>query len=146
MKPLSQSDIKEIAEQMDCGMRCFCNTKTNKLLFLPADLEFEDDAAQFWQDEIEELDSQPLIYQEIERPESHDSFKMMREFANSDFIDKSFQEKLSNILEMRKPFANFKICIDTSHYREDWFSFKNNWMQNWVKDQLDGNLAIDNAE
>jgi hypothetical protein len=146
MKLLSQSDIKEIAEQMDCGMRCFCKTNTSKLLFLPADLEFEDDAAQFWQDEIEELKNQPLNYLEIERPESYDSFKMMREFANSAFVDKRFQEKLSNILEMRKTFANFKICIDTSDYREDWFTFKNNWMQNWVKDQLDGNLATDNAE
>jgi hypothetical protein len=47
---------------------------------------------------------------------------------------------------MRKPFANFKMCIDASDYREDWFSFKNNWMQKWVKDQLDNNLALDDAE
>lgn len=146
MNPLKQSEIKEIAEQMDCGMRCFCSTKTNKLLFLPADLEFEDEAAQFWQDEINELNSQPLVYQEIEKPESYDSFKMMQEFANSAFIDRRFQEKLSTILERRKPFANFKMCIDTSDYREDWFSFKNNWMQKWVKDQLYSNLTLDDAE
>lgn len=124
----------------------FLQHQYQQAIVLPADLEFEDDAAQFWQDEIEELKNQPLNYLEIERPESYDSFKMMREFANSAFVDKRFQEKLSNILEMRKTFANFKICIDTSDYREDWFTFKNNWMQNWVKDQLDGNLATDNAE
>lgn len=141
MKILSESQIKEIAGQMDCGMRCYHNTKTNKLLFFPVELDFEDeDNAEFWQEDIEELENEATNYLEVEKPESHDSFSMMQEFANSTSLDTKFQDKLITVLEMRKPFANFKTCIDNSDYREDWFRFKSNWMQKWVKDQLKMNL------
>jgi hypothetical protein len=138
MKSLSSSEIKEIAEQMDCGMRCYHNIKTNKLVFFPADLEFDDDyAAEFFQDDINELQNNADDYHEIEKPESRDSFQIMEDFANSAQIDERFRVKLQTVLELKKPFANFKTCIDNSDYREDWFSFKSNWMQKWVKDQIE---------
>ena len=143
MKPLTQSEIKEIVEQMDCGMQCYRNIKTNKLLFFPADLDFDSDFAEFWQDEIDELENEFGDYQEIEKPESHDSFRSMEEFASSNIIDEKFKDKLSTVLQQKKPFANFKICIDNSVYREEWFSFKNNWMQKRIKDQLETDLEFD---
>ena len=140
MKQLAPSEIKEIAEEMDCGMRCFHNKKSNKTLFLPAELDFEfefDDETEFWQDEIEELKNNKSDYTEIEKPNSNDSFKMMEEFASSDKIDSELKENLLQILQLKKPFANFKNLIDNSDFREEWFAFKSNWMQNWVKNQLD---------
>jgi hypothetical protein len=65
---------------------------------------------------------------------------MMREFANSDLIGKKFQEKLLIVLELKKPFANFKISIDNSDFIEEWYSFKNIWMQKWIKDELESDL------
>jgi hypothetical protein len=64
----------------------------------------------------------------------------MREFANSDLIGKKFQEKLLIVLELKKPFANFKISIDNSDFIEEWYSFKNIWMQKWIKDELESDL------
>ena len=65
---------------------------------------------------------------------------MIQEFANSDLIGKKFQEKLLIVLELKKPFANFKISIDNSDFIEEWYSFKNIWMQKWIKDELESDL------
>jgi hypothetical protein len=140
MTPLNQSEIKEIADQMDCSMRCYRNIKTNKLLFFPDALDFDDDPDDFWKEEIDELENHIDNYREIHKPESRESFKMMREFANSDLIGKKFQEKLLIVLELKKPFANFKISIDNSDFIEEWYSFKNIWMQKWIKDELESDL------
>jgi trans-aconitate methyltransferase len=137
MKQLAPSVIKEIAEQMDCGLRCFRNKQSNNLVFLPAELDYENDEDEYWQNEIDELANNNADYTEIEKPDSNNSFKIMEEFANSNLIDSKLKDNLLQILQLKKPFANFKNLIDNSDFREEWFAFKSNWMQNWVKNQLD---------
>ncbi len=137
MKSLTQTQIKEIAENLDCGMKCYLNIETNQLLFYPEMLDFDDeDHAQYWENEVEEMTTNFSSYQEIEKPNSAKSFTIMEDFADSHPLDPAFRIKLKTVLELKKPFANFKICIDQSDYRNDWFEFKNNWMQNWVQSQL----------
>ncbi len=46
------------------------------------------------------------------------------------------QNKLSNALERRKPFANFKNLIDNSDYRHDWFDFKQSCLEEHVYETL----------
>lgn len=38
MSHLDKSKIKEIAENLDCGLNCYWNIKTNAILFLPEEL------------------------------------------------------------------------------------------------------------
>jgi hypothetical protein len=140
MKPLNQSEIKEIAEDLDCSMRCYRNLKTNRLLFFPDALDFDNDPDDFWKEETDELENHIDYYREIHKSESRDSFEMIQEFANSDLIGKRFQEKLLIVLELKKPFANFKICNDNSDFKEEWFSFKSVWLQRWIKDELESDL------
>jgi hypothetical protein len=72
--------------------------------------------AECWQDEIDTLANNPKDFIEIEAPESRDSFRIMKEFTNSSVNDTIYQNQLFNILENRKPFANFKNSIENSSY------------------------------
>lgn len=133
MISISLEQIKEISDQLEMGFQCYYNIKNNQLIFFPKDLDPDDEMAEFWQDELDALDKNPKDFIEIEAPESHDSFKTMKEFTNCVVNDPIYQKQLFKILENSKPFANFKNSIDNSSYREDWFLFKNNWMQKWVE-------------
>ncbi|AWG20277.1 hypothetical protein FFWV33_01405 [Flavobacterium faecale] len=54
---------------MDCGMRCYHNIKTNKLLFFPADLELDDDyAIEFFEDVLNELEKTLTIITKLKSP------------------------------------------------------------------------------
>jgi hypothetical protein len=39
MPELTQEQIKEIAEQLDCGFKCYWNRKNNELIFIPDELK-----------------------------------------------------------------------------------------------------------
>ena len=69
--------------------------------------------------------------------ESRESFSLRRDFA--DTVDSaSLKNELFNALSQRKPFSKFKYIIDGSgDYREKWFTFKDERMQEWVKEQID---------
>lgn len=47
--------------------------------------------------------------------------------------DLKFRERILDRLSNRKPFQNFKILIDSSAYREDWFDFKKEAYIQYVK-------------
>jgi hypothetical protein len=136
---LTTEQIKEIAEQLDCGFSCFLNKNKNELLFPRGDdddyLDFGDEDA--WEDERKKIDKNPNDYLEIEKMDSRDSFRMMEAFAYA--VDsKKLQNDLIDALNQKKPFGKFKYIIDCSGpYRQQWFDFKAERMQEWVKDQVD---------
>ncbi|WP_310556855.1 UPF0158 family protein [Flavobacterium sp.] len=136
MKPLEKAKIKEIAEQFDCGFKCFWNLKNNELIFIPdEDNGFSD--MEFWQDEIDELENNFDEFVEIEKPTSTDSFKMMEEFVASDIPNKAFKIELSLSLTLKKSFRNFKYLIDNSSIRDLWFAFKSEQLQKWVETEIE---------
>ena len=71
----------------------------------------------------------------IEPLESHESFQIMEQFANK-MDDINFREQLINILNRKRPFANFKAIIENSHHRQNWFDFKTRRLENHVKELL----------
>ena len=79
----------------------------------------------------------------IEPLESHESFKIMEGFVEQ-VPDLSLRNKLINALNRRKPFANFKYLIDDSAYRQDWFDFRQAWLEEYVYGLLES--AIEKRE
>ncbi len=65
---LTTDQIKEIAEQLDCGFTCYVNKKTREQLFLYGEeddfFEPDDDA---WADDRSKVDENPDDYLEIEK-------------------------------------------------------------------------------
>jgi hypothetical protein len=118
--------VKKIAENNNCGYVCFYNPDTGEMEeampeWLEDPGELEDAADQKWDEMYTFENWEHLIT--IEPPESHESFRIMEDFAEYKVSGK-FQQQLFDALSNRKPFRNFKNLIDESEYRQDWFAYK----------------------
>ena len=137
MHSLTDEQIKEIAEQLDCGFRCFWNSQTNVFIFIPDLLKHPDIDESAWEEENNMLESDWGDFKEIESLSSKDSFKIMEDFVEqlSDKVPLKFQ--LINALNHKKPFRHFKFVIDNSReYRQAWFDFKREWLHNWIQEKF----------
>ena len=137
MKELTKEEIKEIAEQLDCGFLCYLNKETGKILFVPDEMRFSDIDEEAWADEFKELEENPLDYAEIEPMRSRDSFEVMADFARELPDSEPLKERLFKALNSGKPFWGFKYEIDDSDYREAWFKFKDERMREWVVERFE---------
>lgn len=143
---LTDQQIKEIADNLDSGMRCFYNKQTG---IIKTVLNFDSWIGadeEPWEEELKEIDENWSDYFEFEGMISRDSFNLMADFAES--IDNPrLQDRLINALNKSKPFQNFKWQIDNSgEYRQQWFDFKNMHYIELVKGQIDNNNIIDHNE
>ena len=138
---MTEKEISKIAQELLTGFNCYINKDSNEIITIPDIDEFSDNYDLF-EDQIKEIKRNRKRYREIERMDSHDSFKVMERFADS-VSDDSLREKLLIALQRPKPFANFKFEINNSGpYRQMWFDFQQEQQVEWVKDQL----ALDNLE
>ena len=138
MKP-TKKEIEEIADNLDCGMRCFYNLKSGEIKTIPNFDSWIDADKETWDDVSNEIDENWSDYFEFTRFESHESFKLMVDFSER-VNDIGLQNKLIYALNRLKPFQNFKWQIDNSReYRQQWFDFKKKHYIQWVKYQIDLN-------
>ncbi|TDE41989.1 hypothetical protein E0I26_14830 [Flavobacterium rhamnosiphilum] len=145
MTPLNKSQIKEIAENLDCGLNCYWNKKTGEILFLPEELghlldDDSDDTAignQWLQEDFDSIKNNHEDVAVIEKPNSNYSFGIMEAFAEQLPNKLEFKLKLFQALNRNKPFREFKFIIDNSDYREEWFAFKALKLQEWVEEQIE---------
>lgn len=136
---LTEKQIEEIADNLDCGMRCFYNLKTGEMKTI---LNFESWIGadeEPWEEESNEIDENWGDYFEFTGFKSHESFQLMVDFAEN-VDDKRLQNKLINVLSKPKPFQNFKWQIDNSgDYRQQWFDFKKMRYIQRIKKQISFN-------
>lgn len=131
-----QPFLKTIADNIDAGLVCYLNPDTLEIEDIPQ--EFADDYEEMEITTGVSADELNLKHSEWEnciefRPlESRESFKIMENFSTQ-VSDKPFRNKLINALNNRKPFANFNMIIHNSDYRQAWFDFKAEQLQNHVK-------------
>jgi hypothetical protein len=137
MPTLTEQQIKEIAEQLDCGFCSFWQKTTGELLFIP---DFNNNPyadTELYADDLEKLDNNFGDYLEIEKPNSSDSFGIMANFTEQLNDNEKLRNKLINALNKKKPFREFKFVIDNSGvYRQQWFDFKNAQLKQWVRDKF----------
>jgi hypothetical protein len=136
---LSDDQIREIAGNMDVGMRSFYHLKTGEIEAIP-DFEqlgaFEGDK-ELWQELLDKLDENSMDYFEFEKITSRESFEIMADYAET-VDNQRLQERLYHALNRSKPFQNFKWEIDNSgEYRQRWFDFKNQRLFEFVQKQID---------
>lgn len=138
MPTLTEQQIIEIADQLDCGFRSFWHKPTGELLFVP-DLDnnpYVD--TEFYDEDLEKLDINFSDYIEIEKPNSSDSFEIMANFTNQLYDNDKIKNELIKALNKKKPFREFKFVIDNSGvYRQQWFDFKNAQLKLWVIEKFD---------
>ena len=133
---LTEKQIEEIADNLDCGMRCFYNLKSGEIKTI---LNFDSWIGadeEPWEEESNEVDENWSDYFEFIGFESHESFQIMADFTES-IEDKGLQNKLISALNKRKPFQNFKWQVDNSgEFRQRWFDYKKMRYIQWIKEQI----------
>ncbi|OFY83542.1 MAG: hypothetical protein A3F72_13035 [Bacteroidetes bacterium RIFCSPLOWO2_12_FULL_35_15] len=137
MLKLTEEQVKKIAEQLDCGFRCFIHRQTGELITLPDTLRYLEMDTEAWADEQGKLDNNFDEYFEIDLLESKDSFEIMADFTEQ--LDDKIKLKADLIksLNKKKPFREFNFVINNSGiYRQQWFDFKNERLKMWVKNRL----------
>lgn len=132
---LTDKQISEIAELLDCGMTCFYHIPTGEIESHPDpnDGYFDPEP---WQDLIDKIEKDWGNYERFEKMNSNESFQVMERFANS-LTDTKFKDKVMESISRRKPFQNFKRLIDHSDYRQMWFDFKNQSYIDYVREQIE---------
>lgn len=136
MITVTKEKIKGIAEDLDCGMKCYYNKKTKEITTI---LDFDSHPGadeEPWEDVIDEVEENWDDLVEFERMDSRESFRVMADYT--DLVDDSaLREKLIDALNRPKPFGTFKWIIDNSgEYRQKWFEFKNQKYIEWVKKRI----------
>jgi 5'-deoxynucleotidase YfbR-like HD superfamily hydrolase len=135
MLTFTKEQIKDIAEQLDCGFKAYYHKQNGELVFVPNMDKHYDIDKTAWKEEFAKLRKR-TAFQEIEAMESRDSFTVIEDFANQ-VNDTKLQEKLFNALNRKHPFREFKFVIDSSgEYRNAWFDFKNKSYIEWVENQI----------
>lgn len=125
--------IKDIAGELDCGLDCYYSPKTKEVIGIPTEdalMDFDDD------DEIlKKVESNKADFIKIKALESFESFKIMEGFRD-EVPDEHLTRQLTAALNNRKPFQNFKYLVDNSEYRQKWFDFKQEALEQHVREQL----------
>ncbi len=138
MSTLTEEQIKQIADELDCGFRCFWNKRNGELIFIPDELRHAGIEMEAWEDDIEKIDANSTDFHEIDQLETRDSFKIMAAFAESLEDSNNLKTRLIYALNRNKPFREFKFIIDNSgEYRQQWFDFKARRLQEWVVERLE---------
>jgi hypothetical protein len=134
---LKQNIIKNIAQELDCGFNCYYNFRTNEIVTTPSfsHIADEDDFKEAFRDDLEKVKKCKADFVKIEALQSFQSFKIMELFVEQ-LPNKKLQAELESVLTNKKPFQNFKNRIDNSDYRKTWFDFKQNELENFVKNKL----------
>ncbi len=128
--------LNSIAQSIDCGQIVYINLDTMQVEEVVPNMEDPEDYELNYNDCS--WATKPEFYNwentlRFAPLESHDSFKIMETFT-SQIDDSKFQNQLLHTLNNRKPFANFKWKIDNSPYRQDWFIFKQKWLEGHVRE------------
>ena len=133
---MTDEQINELADNLDCGLRCFVHKEEKTIVTIPDTINNPDSDTGLWDEVNDEIEKNFDSYVEIEKMDSHESFRLMENFIHT--VDSlQLRDKLEEALRRPRPFANFKFDIDNSGpYRQKWFEFKNEQMIEWVKGQL----------
>jgi hypothetical protein len=130
--------IKEIAGQLDMGMKCFYHKKTGELESYPDEMRgFADFDDELWKETMNKVDVNFQDYISFEAMESHESFRMMEDFVD-DIADKKIRQRFEDAIGYEKPFQNFKqLLLNYPDLRQQWFAYKDQRMLDYVKEQVE---------
>ncbi|MBK5195316.1 MAG: hypothetical protein JJE08_04680 [Proteiniphilum sp.] len=126
--------VHQIADNLSAGLISFFNPDTLQIDWchpsMPNEPEDDDEDVSPGETDFDYLSWENyLMFKPLH---SSESFAIMETFARQ-LKDENTTEKMLNILSRGKPFSHFNEFIHTSEYREDWFSFRQKQLENYVK-------------
>ncbi len=138
---LTRKQINDIAQELECGMKVFIYREDLEIRTI---LDWDEMAdSEPWEEELEKIENEWTDYVVLEKMKSGEAFNIMVDFIDK-VDDERLKEDLLNILNRKSPFANFKAEVESSSYRQQWFDFRTNKHEEYVKEQLETeNIAFE---
>lgn len=130
--------ITDIAQSLTCGMVCYLNPDTFEVEELLGDSYDTDDCQDLIDDVMEKTAKWPRCIK-IEPLEPYESANMMKYFIEEIIFpsDKTLGAKLMTVMTERKPFRKFKDIVETSIYRQTWFQYRQEYIEEYVKSVIE---------
>jgi Uncharacterised protein family (UPF0158) len=134
---IAPEKINEIAQELDCGMKCFYHIATGDIESYPDELKghagFEEE---FWNDIIKKVKKNYKQYISFEEMKSHESFRLMEIFIGN-IEDSKTKTYFEEAILRKNPFQQFKACLqEYDGLQQLWYQFKNEQLIKWVEEQL----------
>lgn len=104
---IPEKTIKDIAQELDCGLRVFLHKTTQQYIAVPDEDLLIDDQEEAWKNAFEILEKNANDYYEIEKWSSSEAFNIMQDFTNQLKDNTQIKVLLLEALEKRKPFREF---------------------------------------
>jgi len=133
------SQIKEIAEQIDCGFCCYYNKISGEIVSIPDFEDRMDDIEEFFGEDLAKIKKDKKNFIRIDKPSAREGFEIMEDFIE-EVEDTKLRDELIKALNKKKPFGHFKFIVENSVYRQEWFDFKTKQLQKLVIEQMPRNL------
>ncbi|RZJ70329.1 MAG: hypothetical protein EOO47_23535 [Flavobacterium sp.] len=130
--------IKEIAEQLACGFCCYYHKISGEIVSIPDFEDRMDDIEEFYGEDLAKIKKDKKNFIIINKPSARESFEIMENFIE-EVNDTKLKNELINALNKKKPFSHFKLIIETSIYKQNWFAFKEKQLQQHVLEQISFN-------
>jgi hypothetical protein len=141
IKSLTEEEIRTIADELNSGLQCYWNFTNNDLVFIPDPDRIEENYFSDenpWEEDLKKVKKNKKNFVLIECPNSHQSYRIMSDFADVLEDSNPLALLLRAALQERKPFSKFRFVIDNSgDYRERWFAFKTKWLMDFVREQIE---------
>lgn len=139
--------IKEIAQQLDMGMKCFYHKATGELESYPDELRghagFDEE---MWEEVINKVEENYADYIRFEAMESRDSFGVMEDFISM-ISNENTRLRFEDAIGYKKPFQNFKQLLQNyPDLQNQWFVYKDQRYIEFVQEQMAGYNATENVE
>ena len=134
---ITEELINDIAQDLDIGLSVFVHRKTLETISYPNPDQYSEDEMEVWQEDIDKVENNAGDYFEVERWHGSDMHDIMSDFVEEIVTQPVLKARLTEALQGRKPFQNFKFLIDNSgDNRESWFSYKLQREKDWVRRAL----------
>ena len=133
----TEEQIRDIAQNFDCGLLPYFNIRTGEIEAMPDfDELLGDEIDPDWQNVEAQIEENPDDWIAFEKFESWESYKMMESFIAT-VDDEILRHELHKAMQKRKPFSSFKYVIDgAGEYRQQWLDFKETYFMNHVRRQI----------
>jgi CRP-like cAMP-binding protein len=130
--------IKEIADELDAGMKCFYHLLSGQIKSYPDEDKghdgFDDE---YWEDVINEIEQSRQEYIAFEGMESFESFRLMENYI-AGISDTAIQKRFEDAIAFKGPFQNFKQLLNQyPELHQQWFNYKKQQLVEWVQARLE---------
>lgn len=130
---LSEEILRDIAQNLQMGMKCWYHVPTGEVLSAPDDMRHDYDE-ELWQNIFNDINKKKNNCIVFECLETLSEFRIMQSFAGNEVNDMGIEAALIHALNHKKPFRHFKAIIDSSPYREAWFKYRDECYISYIQD------------